>query len=102
MNYYYPSGTKHQKDIKGVCVEGKYYCRKYALYYNDDVMNMCDSKEEVKIDWLSTVYDEYMELVKQYSKDEKNTSQSGAKIREDERKLLEKARESVKICYVLY
>ena len=102
MNYNYNSGIKHHKDMKGIYLEGKYYCRKYALYYNDDIMNMCDSREEIKIDWLSTVYDEYMDLVKQYSQDEKNTSQSCAKIREDERKLLEQARNSVKICQILY
>ena len=92
---------------------GKVSNRKFALYFNDEVMNLCDTKAEVKVEWLSVVYDYYMELIKQYSQDEKNTSQSGAqqsqvgaealaKIREDERKLLEKARESVKICYVLY
>ncbi len=75
---------------------------KYALYFNDEVMNICDTKAEVKVEWLSVVYDEYMELVKQYSQDEKNTSQSGAKIREDERKLLEKARDSVKICFICF
>jgi hypothetical protein len=102
MNYNYNSNIKHHKDMKGIYLEGKYYCRKFALYYNDDVMNMCDSRNEIKIDWLSTVYDEYIDLVKQYSLDEKNTSQSCAKIREDERKLLEQARNSVKICQILY
>ena len=81
---------------------GKVSNRKFALYFNDEVMNLCDTKAEVKVEWLSVVYDYYMELIKQYSQDEKNTSQSVAKIREDERKLLEKARNSVKICQILY
>ena len=74
---------------------------KHAIYYNDDIMNICDSEEDVKMYQLEIIIDEYNNLVKMFESSDMYKLKSRAEISTEKRRILNKACDKVKICKIL-
>ena len=87
-----------------VHVDGESFQVRYCLKWkdDDDITNLCDDKDEIELDWLEMVNDEYERSIREYLRAPNNKKETVDEMREHERYLLDEARKSVIICRILY
>ena len=86
-----------------VHVDGESFQVRYCLKWKDDdgITSLCDDKDEIELDWLEMVYDEYEKLIREYLREPKDKNETVDEMREHERHLLNQAKKSVSICRIL-
>jgi len=76
---------------------------KYGLKWKDsEITNITDDQDEISLDWLEMVYDEYEKSIREYLRTPNDKNKTVDEMREHERYLLDKARKSISICRILY
>ena len=88
-----------------VQVNGESFTIKYGLIFKNEkitnLTNLCDDQEEIELDWLAMVYDEYEKLIREYLRESEDKNETVDEMIKHERHLLNQAKKSVSICRIL-